>query len=200
MIARTWTKVAVAGALLAAGTAALAGCTSPASSSASPSSAASTASASSTPSPTPTVPPTDAAAAAQLQKELDEVGPERFTAPDYKPGKVEHVVLFSYKPGTSQQTIDEIANRFRALATDAVRDGKPYIVSLVSGPQISGEKAGKNMQAGFIVEFKSEGDRNHYVGTPVVTDPKYFDPAHAEFKDFVGPYLADVVVYDFVAK
>ena len=194
MIARTWMKVVVAGALLAGGTAALAGCTSPASSS------SSTPAASASSTPTPTVPPTDAAAAAQLQKELDEVGPAKFTAPDYKPGKVEHVVLFSYKPGTSQATIDEIANRFRALATDAVRDGKPYIVSLVSGPQISGEKAGKNMQAGFIVEFKSEGDRNYYVGTPVVTDPKYFEPAHAEFKDFVGPYLSDVVVYDFVAK
>ena len=197
MITRTWVKVTVAGALLVAGTA-LAGCTSPASSS----SAEPAASASSMPSPTPTptVPPTDAAAAAQLQSELDAVGPAAFTAPDYKPGRIEHVVLFSYKPGTSQETIDEIANRFRALATTAVRDGKPYITSLVSGPQISGEKAGKNLQAGFIVEFASEGDRNYYVGTPVVTDSKYFDPVHAQFKDFVGPYLADVVVYGFVAK
>ncbi|WP_424936168.1 MULTISPECIES: Dabb family protein [Bacteria] len=199
MIVRTWMKLTVAGVLLVGG-AALAGCTSPASTSSATPSASAAASGATTPSPTPTVAPTDAAAAAQLQKELDEVGPAAFTAPDYKPGKVEHVVLFSYKPGTSQETIDQIANRFRALSTEAVRDGKPYIVSLVSGPQISGEKAGKNMEAGFIVEFKSEGDRNYYVGTPVVTDPKYFEPAHAEFKDFVGPYLADVVVYDFVAK
>jgi hypothetical protein len=33
------------------------------------------------------------------------------------------------------------------------------------------------------------GDRNFYVGQPIVTDSKHFDAAHQRFKDFVGPFL-----------
>ena len=32
-------------------------------------------------------------------------------------------------------------------------------------------------------------DRNYYVGNPVVTDSRFFDPAHQAFKEFVGPLL-----------
>jgi hypothetical protein len=39
------------------------------------------------------------------------------------------------------------------------------------------------------------------VGTPVVTDPAHYDPAHAAFKEYVGPLLADtggVLVFDII--
>lgn len=204
MTVRTWTKLTIAGTLLVGGVT-LAGCTSPsAGPSAPPATASSTPSsataASSTPSPTSTVPPYDAASAERLKKEQDEVGTARFTAPDYKPGEVRHVVLFTYKPGTSQDIKDQIVAHYQALATKAVRDGKPYMVSFEYGTQISGKMVGKNMDYGFISTFSSEGDRNYFVGTPVVTDPNHFDPEHAAFKKFVGPYLEDEVVFDYVAR
>jgi hypothetical protein len=33
----------------------------------------------------------------------------------------------------------------------------------------------------------------------VISDAAFFDAEHAEFKRFVGPLLADVQVFDFVA-
>jgi hypothetical protein len=150
--------------------------------------------------PSAPAPQIDALSAERLRNELSEVGSAQFTAPKYKPGKVEHVVLFSYTPATSQAVRDQIGERFRALATTAVRDGKPYIASIVDGTQNSGEQAGKDMQHGFIVTFNSEGDRNYYVGAPVVTDAGFSDPAHAAFKEFAGPYLQDVIVFDFIAS
>jgi hypothetical protein len=141
----------------------------------------------------------DSKAAEALRKELREVGPGRFTAADYKPGAVKHVVLFRFKPGVSSEKQKEAMARFRALVTQATRDGKPYIVSLESGTQSSGEGAGLNMKQGFIVTFASEGDRNYYVGAPVVTDPKFYDKVHQSFKEFVGPLLDGAVVFDFKA-
>jgi hypothetical protein len=43
----------------------------------------------------------------------------------------------------------------------------------------------------------SQGDRNFYVGEPIVADPAHFDHEHAAFKAFVGPLLAGAQVFDF---
>lgn len=144
-------------------------------------------------------PDADTTSAQELEKELHRVGPEKFTASKYRPATIEHVVLFKYRPGTSEAVKDEIASRFRALATESKRDGKPYIRSLVDGVQNSGEKAGKGLEHGFIVTFNSEGDRNFYVGDPIVSDSKYFDPKHDAFKKFAGPHIEDIEVFDFRA-
>ena len=61
------------------------------------------------------------------------------------------------------------------------------------------------MSQGFIVTFKNESDRDYYVGKPFSAD---FDPAHDEFKQFVGPLLSidqngkldGVIVFDFNTK
>jgi hypothetical protein len=141
----------------------------------------------------------DKRAAQALQKQLVDVGPDKFTAAEYKPGKVKHIVLFRFKQGTSLAKLDEVMRRFRDLKTQATRNGKPYIVSIESGTQTSGEGAGLNMKQGFIVTFASEGDRNYYVGTPVVTDAKFYDKTHQSFKEFVGPLLdnSGAIVLDF---
>lgn len=145
----------------------------------------------------------DAESSAQLADELATVGIERFTARDYRPGTVTHIVLFRYTDAATASQRTEVAQRFAALA-GTERDGAAYIRSITHGAQASGE-VGRSPDGpagfdhGFVVLFDSLGDRNYYVGEPVIDDPAFFDAVHAEFKRFVGPLLADVAVLDFVS-
>ena len=139
-------------------------------------------------------------AAETLKAELSKAGAAEITGRDYKSGTIRHIVLFRYKDDITESERAEIRRRFTALATDSLRDGKPYIVSIESGFQNSGEGADGGFEEAFLVTFRSEGDRNYYVGTPIVSDPAFFDPEHQKFKEFVGPYLAEkdgVLVFDF---
>jgi hypothetical protein len=143
---------------------------------------------------------TAAPTAADLQKqELADVGVERFTAQDYKPGLVRHIVLFRYKSDVSAAQKQEVIRRFLALKTLARRNGKEYIASIQTGSEISGEAADQGLEQGFIVTFRSQGDRNYYVGQPVVTDSNFYEASHQAFKDFVGPLLdaGGALVFDF---
>lgn len=146
------------------------------------------------PAPAATLPAAD-----RLKAELAQVGAERFTAHDYKPGLVRHIVLFRYAPNVTAEQKAEAKDRFLALEREAVRDGRSYIVSIETGGELSGEGADQGLEQGFIVTFRSQGDRNYYVGQPIVTDPAYFDAAHQSFKDFVGRLLDQngVIVFDF---
>ena len=124
------------------------------------------------------------------------------TARDYRPGEVHHIVLFRFADGVAADQRREVEDRFRALAHTPHPDGTgPYIRSIAAGAQSSQENAGHGFELAFVVRFASEGDRNFYVGTPLVSDPAHFDRQHADFKDFVGPLLADgdagVLVFDF---
>lgn len=144
------------------------------------------------------VPPAD-----RLRQELAARGPQGLTDRAYHRGVVRHVVLFRYKPDTTPEAKAEIKKRFLALKQLCQRDGKPYIVSLETGAQSSGEGVDQGLEQSFIVTFASEGDRNYYVGQPVVSDARHYDAAHQAFKDFVGPHLHEpinptgVVVFDF---
>lgn len=131
---------------------------------------------------------------------LKTLSPAKFTAPDYKLGVIQHIVLFRFKPETSAEQRKEVLDRFQQLKDTAKRNGEPYIISIVAGAQnTSFESAGQGFDQAFIVQFRSQGDRNYYVGTPAVTDPAFYDPAHQQFKTFVGPLLAEngALVYDF---
>jgi len=142
-------------------------------------------------------------AAQTLNSEQQKIGTNAFTSPQYKPGVVQHIVLFKYKKSVTPAQIKQVRKRFLALKTEAKRNGKSYIQRLEAGAQNSGEGADHGFEEGFIVTFRSQGDRNYYVGTPVVTNPKFFDPAHQKFKDFVGPLLAEkdgALVFDFKAE
>ena len=132
-----------------------------------------------------------------LQTELAVVGIERFTARDYQPGRVLHVVLLRYQADIPDATRQDVIARFLALA-ETERDGTPYIESIVGGPPAGGEGGEAGFEHGFVLTFASAGDRNYYVGEPVITDSRFFDPVHAEFKSFVGPLLAPggVLVFD----
>lgn len=137
-------------------------------------------------------------AAQQVQAEMRRVGQVRFTAPDFKPGTIRHMVMFRFKPQTTPAERFEVTKRFMELAELSHRmDGKKVILSLETGPQISGENADIGLEQGYLVTFASEGDRNFYVGRPIVTDIRYFDPAHDAFKHFASAYIAQAVVFDF---
>ena len=141
--------------------------------------------------------------AERLKQTVAEIGPEAFTAPDYKRGLVRHIVLFRYDPRVTAEQKTEVKRRFLSLKSETKREGRPYIVSIETGAQSSGEGVDQSLEQAFIVTFRSEGDRNHYVGSPIVTDARYYDAAHQAFKDFVGPLLhkpvnpSGVLVFDF---
>lgn len=146
---------------------------------------------------------TDVSVAEALKSELARIGPEKFTSSDFKPRTVHHIVIFRYKDGTTETQRAEIRQRFLTLAKVAKRDGKPYIISIETGRQASGEGLHRGFEEAFIVTFRSEGDRNYYVGAPIVTNPKFFDAAHQRFKEFVGPFVTQddgVLVFDFVVE
>jgi hypothetical protein len=134
--------------------------------------------------------------AALLRSELAEVGPGTFTSRDYRSGTVRHIVLFKLADAASEADRSELSRRFHALG-ETERDGKPYIVSIESGDQISGEVEPDGFELGFVLTFASQGDRNFYIGEPVVADPAHFDHEHAAFKQFAGPLIAGVQVFDF---
>ncbi len=136
----------------------------------------------------------------RAQNPISSTHSAEFTAPDFKTGTIQHIVLFRYKPEVGGEQRKEVFDRFLQLKDKAKRDGRPYIVSIKAGAQnMSLEGAGQNFVQAFIVEFRSEGDRNYYVGTPAVTNPAFYDPEHQEFKEFVGPFLTEhgALVYDF---
>lgn len=137
-------------------------------------------------------------AAQQIRNEAHITGAARFTAPDFKPSLVRHMVMFRFNPQTTQAERNEVTKRFIALRHLSHRsDGSTPVLSIETGPQISGENADIGLEQAYLVTFRSEGDRNFYVGRPIVIDPRYFDPAHDAFKAFAAPYLEKVVVFDF---
>ena len=137
----------------------------------------------------------------QAKSELAAVGPERFTARDYRRGAVKHIVLFRFKPQVTAEQAHDVVRRFLDLSSTPREDGNPYIVSIAGGAQISSEEGNHEFEYGFIVEFSSLGDRNYYLGRPIVTDERFYDSRHDDFKVFVGPLLRDgadgVLVFDF---
>ena len=129
---------------------------------------------------------------------LAEVGPARFTAPDFHPGNVRHMVMFRFRQSATPEQRHQVTEHFLALAKESRRpDHSPVVVSIETGVQNSGESSDLGLERAYLVTFRSEGDRNFYVGQPVVADSHYFDAAHEAFKTFAKPYLAKVVVFDF---
>ena len=134
-----------------------------------------------------------------LKAEEQQIGVTDFTASSYKKGTVRHVVMIRFKQGIPQTQQQKIVQAFLALQKSSQRNGSPYIQAIETGPQISGEGASHGLQQAFIVTFASEGDRNYFIGTPIVTDPQHYEPAHEAFKKILKPALArdGLVSFDF---
>lgn len=88
------------------------------------------------------------------------------------------------------------------MQKSSLRKTRPFIVSIETGQQLSGEGADQNLEQAFVVTFRSQGDRNYYVGQPLVSDAQYYEPVHQRFKEFVGPMLASggVIVLDYTVE
>lgn len=132
---------------------------------------------------------------------LQQIKPAVFTSSDYKPGVVRHIVLLRYKPEVSDAQRMAILERFRNMKNVALRNGKPYITAIHAGPQRSHEGIDQGFDQVFIIKFRSEGDRNYYVGPPAVTNPAFYDAERLKFKEVIDPLLADhgVMVFDFTS-
>jgi len=86
----------------------------------------------------------------------------------------------------------------------SLRNGKPYILAIETGAQNGGESVDQGLEQAFIVTFKSQGDRNFYVGQPLFNDSNFYDVNHQAFKEFVGPLLQKnplgVLVFDYAVE
>jgi hypothetical protein len=99
--------------------------------------------------------------------------------------KLEHVVSFKFKSSASAYDIKKVETAFRDLKTKI-----PQIVSYEWGTNVSKENHDKGYTHCFILSFKSEKDRDTYIG-------------HADHKAFgklLHPFLDEVFVIDFWAK
>lgn len=134
-----------------------------------------------------------------LKEELRRVGITTFTAPGYRRGTIGHIVLIRFADAVPASTRTAAIQAFLDLRSACVRDGKPYIRSIEAGAQSSGEGADRGFEYAFVLHFDSEGDRNYYVGEPVVDDPDCYDTRHHAFKQMIGPLLAPqgVLVFDY---
>jgi|SRR4051794_36310676 len=100
-------------------------------------------------------------------------------------GKLNHVVAFKFKEGTSKEDIKKVEDAFRDLKKKVKE-----IQSYEWGTNVSPEKHDKGFTHGFILSFKSEKDRDTYLN----------HPEHKAFGKILGPVLADVFVIDFWAE
>ena len=120
--------------------------------------------------------------------------------------RLDHWVLFKFKPGITESQKQEVINRFLNLK-NSLRNGRKYISLIEYGYQNSNEDVRGKYDIGFRVSFTSLADRDYYVGKPFLTAPGSFDPLHDDFKNFVGPYLdiqqdpkLGVLVFDYEVK
>jgi len=96
---------------------------------------------------------------------------------------IRHVVLFQWKPGTSEAQIGEC---FRELA--ALKGVIPGLQQFESGAYSSPEGLNKGWTHAFIMTFDSAANRDAYLP----------HPEHERVKSIIQPHLADVIAFDFV--
>ncbi|MDM8358856.1 Dabb family protein [Pandoraea communis] len=142
-----------------------------------------------------TLPP----ASERLAYRCAQIGERAFTARDYGATPIRHIVLLRFSNDVSIAAREPMIERFLRLKDECLRDGRPYIRSVEHGRQESGEGNGLGFEHAFLMTFESEGDRNFYVGEPIVRDATCFDPVHHAFKADIGPMLAPqgALVFDF---
>lgn len=141
-------------------------------------------------------------AAERLAHRCAQIGTKAFTARDYEPGLLRHIVLLRFANDVPASEREGMIERFLRLKDDCRRDTRPYIHSIEYGRQASGEGNALGFEHAFVMTFDSEGDRNFYVGEPIVLDATCYDPVHHAFKAAIGPMLAPqgALVFDFFSR
>jgi len=100
-------------------------------------------------------------------------------------GKVHHIVCFKFAETATAEQINKVDADFRALKSKIHQ-----IKSLKSGTNMSPEKLNKGFTHCWELTFKNAADRDTYL----------VHPAHKAFGGSLGSVIADVFVFDFVAK
>lgn len=101
--------------------------------------------------------------------------------------QVKHVVVFKYKPGTTDAQITEVTSAFRALK------GKiPGIVSFETGVNHSPEKLDKGFTHVYLLTFDNVAARDTYLP----------HPEHKKFGELLGrlQVVQEVFVVDFTPE
>jgi hypothetical protein len=97
--------------------------------------------------------------------------------------KYRHVVFFKFHDHTSQETVSEIVDAFRAFCAEL-----PFVKGFEWGLNSSPENLNEGYTHCFIVTFGSAKDRDAYLP----------HPAHQEFcRKHLDPNLAKVCVIDY---
>jgi hypothetical protein len=96
--------------------------------------------------------------------------------------RIRHVVLFQWKPGTTQAKIEEA---FRELA--GLQGIIPGLQEFEGGPYSSPEGLNQGYTHGFIMTFVDAATRDAYLP----------HPEHERVKAVIVPHLAGVVAFDF---
>jgi hypothetical protein len=102
-----------------------------------------------------------------------------------KKGKLVHMVCFKFKDNASKEQIKQVEDAFRDLKKNIKE-----IQSYEWGTNVSKENHDKGFTHAFILSFKTEKDRDTYIG----------HPEHKAFGKMLGPILGDVFVIDFWAE
>ena len=95
---------------------------------------------------------------------------------------IRHSVLFSFKDGTDESDLERIETKFNLLQFVI-----PEIVDMEWGLNNSPEGKTKGFTHMFLLMFNNIYDRDSYL----------IHPKHQEFSGMVGPYLEDVLVFDY---
>ncbi|KAH6842644.1 hypothetical protein B0I37DRAFT_417813 [Chaetomium sp. MPI-CAGE-AT-0009] len=104
---------------------------------------------------------------------------------------ITHILLVSFKPSASQDTIDAICKRiiaFKETCRDA--QGKPYILATSGGINNNPEHSNKNMTHGFVIEFKNDADRRYFL---------HVDQVHKHFLEHIDQNNDDFLTLDFTS-
>jgi hypothetical protein len=88
----------------------------------------------------------------------------------------------------TQSQQQETLDRFLSLKNECVYNGYTYIQSMDGGFHISPEGFDQNMTIAVITTFPNKTVWKYYL---------FQDPAHAAFKQFVGPLVDLPFVYDY---
>jgi hypothetical protein len=104
---------------------------------------------------------------------------------DAPAGKLRHVVLFKFKPGTSPEAIASVERAFGELPSKI-----PQIIDYEWGTNVSPEGHDKGYTHCFLVTFADAAGRDAYLP----------HPAHQDFVKILRPHLEEAHVIDYFVR
>jgi hypothetical protein len=96
--------------------------------------------------------------------------------------KVNHIVLLSFKPETSEETVGQIFDALLDLSESI--DG---IENYSAGPNNSPQSLSQGYTHGFVMTFSDAAARDAYLT----------HPEHVKFEGMALPHIASVAVFDY---